>query len=278
MRRAFHVGFGSAIALLVMLVLSNSASACHGCGQPCVTYTTVEKTIMVPTTVYQKKVIQCLEYRPVVRECTVNVTRRVPVTKQVKQICTVMVPKVMVRQEAYTVARPVYTKKQYEVTIMVPRNIVKQGVRQVCKYVPTKVMNTVTEDHGCWVTDKSGCCTHWQPNIVQKQVACTVMKPVTVDEPFQYTVTVCEPKKQIVEKTFCHYEYDKKVRNVQYTVCEPKQVERTVNVTTFHCVTEPQVRKYTQMVAHPVQKEISVPICQMVPKVITCKVPVYACK
>lgn len=277
MRFSFRMGFGFATALLVTALLSNPASACPNCCQPCVTYTTVHKTVMVPTTVYQKKIVQCMEYRPDVRERTVHVTRQIPETKQVKQIHTILVPKVKVRQEHYTVCRPVYTKQQYEITVMVSKPIVRQGVRQVCRYEPTEVMNTICEDHGCWVSDACGCCQHWQPNIVERQVSCTVMKPVTYDEPYEYTELICEPQKRMVEKTVCHYEYDKKVRDVHYTVCETQQVEKICNVTTYRCVTEPHVRKYTVMVPHPVQKEISVPVCQMVPKTVVCQVPVYGC-
>lgn len=276
MRFSLPMGLGFAMAFVVAAVLSSAAHACPNCCQPCVTYTTVEKTIMVPTTVYQKRIVHCTEYRPEERECTVNVTRQIPETKQVTKVCTVLVPKAKVRQEYYTVCKPVYTKKQYEITVMVPKPVVKQGVRQVCRYEPTEVTNTVCEDHGCWVTDECGNCC-WQPNIVEKQVTCTVMKPVTYDEPYEYTVMECEPQKRMVEKTVCHYEYEKKVRDVHYTVCEAKKVEKVYNVTSYRCVTEPQVRKYTAMVPHQVEKEITVPVCEMVPKTVVCQVPVYGC-
>jgi hypothetical protein len=232
---------------------------------------------MVPSTVYEKRTIQCMAYRPEPRECTVTVMKRIPETKQVTQLCTIMVPKTMVRQEAYTVCKPVWEVHQREITVMVPKPVVKQGVRHICKYEPTKVTQTVCEDQGCWVTDKCGCCNYWQPNIVEKQVECTVMKPITVEQPYEYTVTICEPQKRIVEEKVCRYEYEKKTRDVQYTVCEPKQIERTYNITTFRCEPEQQIRKYSVMVPYPVQKEISVPVCHMVPKTILCKVPVYGC-
>lgn len=277
MRRLLRAGTGLATAILLTAVLSNSAGACPRCCQPCVTYQTVEKTIMVPTTVYVKKTICTTAYRPEQRECTVTVLKQIPETKQVTRLCTVMVPKTMVRQETYTVCKPVWETHQREITVMVPKPVVKQGVRQVCKYQPTKVMNTVCEDHGQWVTDECGCCKYWQPNVVEKQVECTVMKPITVEEPFEYTVTVCEPQKRIVEEKVCRYEYEKKTRNIQFTVHEPKKVEKTFNITSIRCEPQQQVRKYTVMVPYPVEKEITVPVCKMVPKVVLCKVPVYGC-
>jgi hypothetical protein len=51
-----------------------------------------------------------------------------------------------------------------------------------------------------------------------------------------------------------------------------RQVEAQVPRTTFKTVVEPKVVNYTAMVPVPVAKQVTVPVCTLVPKTITCAV------
>ena len=85
----------SQIALLGLALATSpitTASACRRCGTPCVTYQTVEKTIMVPKTVYEKRIIECIAYRPETYDVTVQEVVRKPVVNEVTRLCMIMVP------------------------------------------------------------------------------------------------------------------------------------------------------------------------------------------
>jgi len=43
-------------------------------------------------------------------------------------------------------------------------------------------------------------------------------------------------------------------------------------------VPKEQVQTYTVCVPHTVEKEVQVQVCKMVPKTVTCKVPVTCCR
>jgi hypothetical protein len=66
-------------------------------------------------------------------------------------------------------------------------------------------------------------------------------------------------------------------RQVRYTVCVPKEVTRTEYVTTWRCEQVQQTRRYTVCVPYQVEKEVSVRVCQMVPKTIRVPVCPTAC-
>ncbi len=269
----FCVGF-------VVIAASNVSAhgpGCSTCCAPCVTYQTVAKTIMVPTTVMEQRTINCIQYRPVVRDCTVQVAKCIPETRKVSRTCTVMVPKQATRTEYYTVAKPVFRNVEQQYTVMVPHPVVKQGFHTVCKTVPVTVMKTICEDHGCWSVDPCGCCRVWIPKVVTRQVPVTCYKTVMEQVPHQYTVTVCKPEIQSRTVRVCDYEYIKKSREVPYTTFEPKNVTKTYNVTSYKTVMVEQTRQYTAMQPVTVQKVINVPVCHMVPKTVMCKVPVSCC-
>jgi hypothetical protein len=136
----------------------------------------------------------------------------------------------------------------------------------------------------------------WVPNVVTETRDVKVMKPKMVQEEYKYYVTVCRPEKQVknvrvcemvpktrtVKHKVCDYEVQtrtKKVRvcemrseprtrTVHYTVCEPKQVQKTYKVTKYDIVPEQKTQTYSVCVPHQVQKEVSVPVCHMVPKTV----------
>lgn len=246
---------------------------CNKCGQTCVTYQTVEKTVMVPSTVMEKRTVDCVKYRPEVSECQVTVMERVPVTKTVTRLCTVMVSERHMRTECYTVCKPTYEQVTREYCGLVSEPVVKQGVRTVCKPVYSTEKRVVCEDQGEWGVDKNGCKC-WIPNVVEKEIEVTVCKTETVEEPYEYTVMVCRPEKRTATVNVCKYEYEQRTREVPYTVCVPQKVEKQFKVTTYKCVPVERTKRTVTMVPYKSTKEILVPVCQMVPKTVVCKVPV----
>ncbi len=261
----------------------------------------VEKTVLVPQMVLETRKVKMIECRPEVREETVMVHRLVPETKAVQRECVVMVPETRTRTETCLVPRLVWKTATKEVTVMVARTKRVQGTRRVCKLMPVQEMRTICVDQGHWeertcevacpvcccrpctCTPAKACapatvvqtCKVWVPNIVQKQVQVTCLKPVWVDEPCERLVTVCQPERRTCTVRLCQCMLEKRTRTVQYTVCVPKRQVRTEQVTVCKCVAEPQVRQCTVLVPHEVEKEVQVAVFRMVPK--TVKVPVCLC-
>ncbi len=277
-----------------------SHAGCTTCSSHCVGYETVEKTIMVPTTVTEMRTVNVVECRPEVQQRTITTYKHVPETKAVTRHYTVMVPEQRSRVETYTVCKPVWKEVTQEYIVPVPHQVKKQGVRTVCRPVEVQETRTVCEDQGHWeerdcsgpCNDRAclrccqkGCCCicggtgkHkvWVPQIVTKDVPFTVCRNELVQEPYEYYVTVCKPEKKTRQVRVCDYVHEKQSREVNYTVCVPKTETKTENVTTYRCVAEPKVIDVTVMVPHTVEKQVPVRVCRMVPKQVVCKVPVYA--
>ncbi len=251
--------------------------------KPAVQY--VEKTVLCPQWVTEMRRCLVTEYRREPRECTVTVCKRVPETKAVQRTCCVMVPEVRTRTEQCMTYKPVYREETREYTEMVPTVETRQATRTVCKWVAEKQKQTVCEDHGQWVEQTCGCgscgdpcapqCVRWTwvPKIVQKEVEVTCLKPVMVEEPYSYQVTVCRPVKKTYKVRVCEYQQVPTTREVRYTVYVPKEVTRTEYVTTWRCQQVQETRRYMVTVPYQVEKEVPVRVCKMVPK--TIRVPVY---
>ncbi len=109
---------------------------------------------------------------------------------------------------------------------------------------------------------------------VPKQESYTVNKPVWVDEPYSFTVTLCRTETRNRVDNVVEYQSEERTREVPYTVCVPQQRTRTRQVTTVKMVPEQRTDKYTVQVPYPVEKEIQVQVCRMVPKTIMVTVAV----
>ncbi len=173
-------------------------------------------------------------------------------------------------------------------TVMVPYCETRQGTRQVCQMVPVTETRTVCEDQGHWEERPSTpapapcapcapCapvqnCRCWVPNVVQRQVQVTCMRPQMVCQPCTYQVTLCRPETRTCTVKVCHVEQVPMTRQVNCTICVPQVVTRTENITVCRTVQEQQTRQYTVMVPYTVQKPVQVQVCKMVPQ--TVKVPV----
>ena len=154
--------------------------------------------------------------------------------------------------------------------------LMRQGTRTVCKPVQVQTTQTVCKDMGGWDTksfvDCCGCTRSyqcWVPNVVTEQVPVTVWKAQMVEEPYTYQVVTCRPEARQVTRRVAKPVYETMTRNVTHTVAVPKIVERQVPQTSFRCVVEQKVVNYTAMVATRAQKQVTVPVCTMVPKTVS---------
>jgi hypothetical protein len=67
--------------------------------------------------------------------------------------------------------------------------------------------------------------------------------------------------------------YETKQREVSYLVPVAKQIQRLIPQTNFRPVTENRVVNYTVMVPERVDRQVTVPVCTLVPKQISYTAP-----
>src|SRR5262245_56643162 len=282
MKGSSWLALWSALAVAASLLTKTSATAAGPETQaPAATAPrTVTKTIMVPQVTYKTMIVPTIVCRPEARRMTVKVCRLVPETKEVTCHQTVMVPQERKQTVAYTECHMTYEDVVRNVTVMVPHTETRQGVRTVCKPVQAQEMQTVCKDMGKWETktyvDCCGCtysCPVWISNIVTEQVPVTVYKPQFVEEPYTCEVIVCKSELRQVSMRIAKPVYETKTRVVTCMEAVPQFVERKVPMTTCKPVYEDKVVNYTALVPTKVDRQVTVPVCQWVPKTVTCTVP-----
>jgi len=277
---------GTAVATL-LLVSVGRADAAGGCGcGSCITYQTVQRQVMVPQMVPQRRVVTVVECQPEVHERMIPCQRLVPEVHQVVDHYIAVVPQREVRQVRYMVSRPVWREVDYEYIVQVPEQVKHEGVRQVCRPVTEQRMCRVTVDRGHWEDVQCGGCGNcggcgtcrvWCPKPVVEEVPVTVCRMEIVYEPYTYYTTVCHPERRQGVRRICEFIHEEQVRDVQHTVLIPEKRQRVRNVTHFRTEIEQRPHRYTVMVPHQVEREIVEMVCQMVPRTITCRVPVVTC-
>lgn len=235
------------------------------------------QTIMVPQTTYKTMTVVDVVCKPVVRQREVTACRMVPQTEMATCRMTVMVPERRTRAVSYTACRMTYADVPRSVTVMVPHKEVRQATRTVCKLVQTQVTKSVTRDAGGWGTksfvDCCGCtheCQVWMPNLVTEQVPCTVFKPQLFQEPCTVETVVCRPEERKFTERVAKPVYETVTRNVSCTVAVPKVVEKQVARTTYRPVVEKKLVNVTEMVPTRVERQVTVPVCMIVAKVVAC--------
>lgn len=235
----------------------------------------VYRTVMVPQTTYTTMTVPAVVYRPEVRQQTVNVPRCVPYTEMRTVRQTVIVPEQRTQQVSYTECHMTYQDVTSNVTVMVPQMETRQGKRMVCRPIQVQETRTVCRDLGQWVTqsfvDCCGCCRSyqcWSPNVVQEQVPVTVWRAQMVEEPYAFQVCVNRPEVRQVTHRVAKPVYEAKTREVVTTVAVPRVVERQVQLINYREVVEQKVVNYTAMVATRVERQVTVPVCTMVPKTV----------
>jgi hypothetical protein len=239
----------------------------------------ITKTVLVPQVAYKTIAVPGYACKPEVRQATVQACRLVPETKMVTALRTVVEPQRKTWTEHYTACRMTFETVERQVTQMVPHRQLRQGVRTVCKLVQAQAMQTVCRDLGQWTSksyvDAAGCtqtCQVWQPNIVTEQVPVTVWKPQFVQEPYQYEEIVCKPVVRNVVARVPRPVFEPKTREVSCIVPVCRLVQQEVPCTSYRAVVEPKVVNYTAMVSVPVTRQVTVPVCTLVPKTVTCVV------
>lgn len=285
---------------MVMSTTERSAEACGHCGRAsCPSDQLVERTVMVPTLVPERRVVNVTQYRCEMQQQAKVVYRCVPEVQQVRQSYVVMVPQVRQREHIYYEAVPVVEEVEQPYVVCVPERVVRQGMRNVCRPVQVQEMRTVCRDEGHWEQVSYSraarvgclswlacggcapivCCTQmvWVPNIVEEQVPVTVCKYELVQEPYEYETTVYRQVQQVRRVPVCRYEQRERRCNVQETVLVPQRRERLCNVTTYRQVAEQVMQQVPVMVPYQVQKETCVMVCRMVEKTVCYKVPVSCC-
>jgi len=279
----------------------------------------IERTVYVRETSMETRTVQVTECRTETREREVQCTRRVPYQETVTEDYVVMVQQTHMKKIVETVYKPVMETVRQEYTVMVPHQETRTGYRPVTTCVPKEHTYTVCVDRGCWQERTiqvpcspyptrcgrcGGCGSYgggacggcngcgacppatttrvvrcWVPNVVREQVTRTVMVPQTVNQPYDYAVTVCKPETRVRDVQVCRTVAEQVTREVPVTTCVPEKRQRTFQITKYRDVVETKKVPYTVQVPYTVEKQIQVPVCRVVPKVITqtCRVWVPDC-
>ena len=253
---------------------------------PCQPYRLVERTVMVPHWVTEKRKVKTVECRAEERERTVTFYEEVPETRKVTKHYTVMVEQKRTRIEKYCVMEPFTRNVTHKYTVMVPhterrkgfrtvrrpvvRNVTKtytvcvehietrHGTREVCRIVPVKRLRTVCEDQG-----------HWQECVVRRRVHCGCGRPHThgcaVPRRAQLVWVPRIVRKQ-VEETVMTRQMVREPCTYQVKVMRPETRTCTVQVCEYECVQEPC--EYTVTVCRPEtrSKTVQVQDCRRVEK------------
>ena len=260
----------------------------------------VTKTIYVPHVTYKSITVTDYVCTQVPRQRTVHVTRMVPETRMVVRRFPVVTPQTRTAIQSYMVCHMDYEKVQGTTTVCVPYTEMRQGVRTVCNMVKETVMQTVTEEGGHWdIVTPSGPVQKgaeqaplqkgpiqapiqkgrvWVPEVIKRQVPVTTWRPQYTQVPYEYPVHLTRLEARPITRTVPRPRYERKEREVHYTVCVTTYEEREVPFTVCRPVVEERVVHYTELVRTPVAREVRVPVCTMVPKTITYTIqPCYSC-
>jgi hypothetical protein len=249
----------------------------------------VTKTIMVPHVEYQTRTVPDVICTPVVRQKTVPITRMVPETHMVVRRIPHVTHEPRTRIQTYTVCHMEYDLVKDVISVPVPYTEMRQGTRTVCNMVAETVMQTITEETGHYedVPSKEGPIQKggpeqgplqkgpiqkervWVPEIIKKQVPRTVYRPEYSQVPYEYPVTLTRYESRPITRTIPRPRYETKHREIHFTVPVTNYVEREVPYTVCRPVVDYQVVNYTEIVRTPTTREITVPVCTMVPKTIT---------
>jgi hypothetical protein len=258
----------------------------------------VQKTIMVPETVWEVRQVKSWECFPVTKDVPVTVCKTVQVVEP--RTCTVTEYQKVCKTRTCNVkvCKPVTVQEPRTCTTYVKETVQKQGFRTVCKKVPVCEYKTVTKDCGHWENQcvQTGCKTKkdacgncitvpvyknkrvWVPNCVTTQVPVHTCRTETVQEPYTYCETICRPVTKTEMVSVCKMVESIEARTETYYECVPVTKTITNNVTVCKQVQVTEMRKCTSYERREVVKECKVAVCKMVPKTITvCETPCDPC-
>jgi YTV len=225
------------LAVVVTVLTSQSASACHTCRQtPCVmpqpAYQCV--TEMVPYTVYKTK------WRTEYETCTKTVMVREPVTNYVERqrvVCKPVYDTIEIPCQR-VVCKPIHETDYVTQTYTVCKPV--QTTQQVTTYCmqPTTQYVTVPTGRSCGLCHKDPCgcktvaCTTYTRVPVVKDVVCTTMVPETRTRQVpihrtRYEREVINDVKKITKCRMVQEVVTQKVPCVTW-VCVPKTVTKQI--------------------------------------------------
>jgi len=228
-----------------------------------------------------------------VRTRTETYTELVAVTQPETRTFTVTVPHQEQRTATRRVAQTVPTVEARTVT----RDVGHWESRTVCR--PAEVASYGPRHGRCGRKHKRGCgedCCYdgcgaeggcapamvtsverfWVPNVVTVTENVTVNRVQYVEQPFTYTVTVCRPEARTETVNVTRMVPQQRAREVSYTVSVPRTVTTTRAVTTCRSEAYQATESFTVSVPVPVQRQVPVRVCRMVPRTIQVRVPAPA--
>lgn len=257
----------------------------------------VQKTIMVPETVWETRQVKSWECVPVTKDVPVTVCKTVSVVEP--RTCTVTEYQKVAKTRTCNVkvCKPVTVQEPRTCTTYTKSTVQKQGVRTVCRKVPCVEYKTVTKDCGHWEHQcvQTGCKTVktccgcetvptyknkrvWVPNCVTTQVPVHTCKTESVQEPYTYCETICTPVTKTEMVSVCKMVESVESRVENYFECVPVTKTVTNNVTVCKQVQVTEMRKCTSYEKREVVKECKVAVCKMVAKTVNvCENPCNAC-
>ncbi len=231
---------------------------------------------LVPKLVTEKRIVKEVVCKPVEREKTIQVCRRIVETKTVTRQCTTWEPVREVKTIQYTVRIPEWKVVEQTVPVRVPKVVTCEGVRRVCRKVPVTTTRTICYDAGHWVctVDKCGRPRKvWCPNIVTKEVPCTTYRLEWDEVPYTYKRTIYETKFVTRKVRVCNYRCEVRTKEVPCVRYEPRVVEKQVQVPVYKTVVEEKKVKCIEWVPEVVEREVEVTVCKWVPAEPACEKP-----
>ena len=266
----------------LMLAASPRPGAC-GEPQPACEPPQVVKTIVVPRIEYRTAQVPVVTLQPQVREKTVTVARVVPESRTVVRQVPVLVEEERTRTETYTECRLVEEEVTREVTVMQPHVEIRDSVHTTSRPVLIQETRTVSKDVGGWEvkrwTDTHSCvrsCRVWVPRIVEEEITLTLPALEAVETPVQEEVVVFEPETKTITERVCRPVVETKTRDVAYTVCVEKLVEREFTEVSWRQETEEQVVNYLVPELVTEERELLTAERTLIPRRIAC--PGKACE
>jgi hypothetical protein len=250
------------MAGMAVVLLAESASACHSCKQtPCVMVAPAPAyqcvTEMVPYTVYKQ--IKKVAYH----EVTETIMTRVPETTYVERQRVVCKPvwDTQYVQRQVTICKPVHqtTMVTQQYTVCKPVSTSHQVVEYCMQ--PTTTYATVP------VTQKCGLCGKMKPACGCQVVAQTCYTPIPVTRTVVQTTMVPEVMTKQVPVTTTTLVPETKVETIPIKTCRMVQevVTEKVPFTTFHCVPKTIVKKIPYKYCETVAVTCYKPVKTMVP-------------
>ena len=211
----------------------------------------VVKTILVPRITYKVAPMPLVTLQPQIAEKTVTLTRDVPEYRTVVRQVPVLVPEERTRIETYTECRMVEEEVSREVVVMRPHMEVRESIRGASRPVLIQETRTVSKDVGGWEvkrwTDAHGCvraCRVWVPRIVEEEITLTLPALEPIETPVQEEVVVFTPETKAITERICRPVIETKTREVPYTVCVEKLVERECTEVTWRREAQEEVVNY----------------------------------